>query len=352
MKSAADVIITIRVLMVGKEIGAIIGKGGSTIASFRQQSGAKINISTAQVIPERIVTITGDQSQIRETFRLVSEKLDADMNSGISTSVSDKVPVTLKLIVPASQCGSIIGKSGSKIKEIRDSSACAIQVQSEMLPNSTERTVTLSGSPASIVHCVDMLCDVMIQFPARTATVPYKPQASNSPVIFHQGQAYILQGQFAVPTPDITKLHQLAALHNPGNGGLMDSFDHLRQCSGSSLSDRICVEKGSSGSVNLPTKVIDADTQEVTVSNEVIGCIIGKGGSRINEIRSMSGAQISIDRSTEKDSKKERKITINGSPESISMAQYLINTRFDCRSALKLVTSLLFTFSRFSSQHP
>lgn len=29
------------------------------------------------------------------------------------------------------------------------------------------------------------------------------------------------------------------------------------------------MQKGSSGSVNLSTKVIDADTQEVTVNNEV-----------------------------------------------------------------------------------
>lgn len=51
-------------------------QGGSTIASFREKSGAKINISTAQLVPERIVTITGDQAQIIETFRLISEKLE------------------------------------------------------------------------------------------------------------------------------------------------------------------------------------------------------------------------------------------------------------------------------------
>ena len=29
-------------------------------------------------------------------------------------------PITLRLVVPASQCGSIIGKGGAKIKEIRE----------------------------------------------------------------------------------------------------------------------------------------------------------------------------------------------------------------------------------------
>lgn len=31
-----------------------------------------------------------------------------------------KPPITMRLIVPATQCGSLIGKSGSKIKEIRE----------------------------------------------------------------------------------------------------------------------------------------------------------------------------------------------------------------------------------------
>ena len=31
-----------------------------------------------------------------------------------------KPPITMRLIVPATQCGSLIGKGGSKIKEIRE----------------------------------------------------------------------------------------------------------------------------------------------------------------------------------------------------------------------------------------
>jgi poly(rC)-binding protein 2/3/4 len=31
-----------------------------------------------------------------------------------------KPPITMRLIIPATQCGSIIGKGGIKIKEIRE----------------------------------------------------------------------------------------------------------------------------------------------------------------------------------------------------------------------------------------
>lgn len=35
-------------------------------------------------------------------------------------TISTKPPVTLRLVIPASQCGSLIGKGGAKIKEIRE----------------------------------------------------------------------------------------------------------------------------------------------------------------------------------------------------------------------------------------
>ncbi len=37
-----------------------------------------------------------------------------------NSQATSKPPVTLRLVVPASQCGSLIGKGGSKIKEMRE----------------------------------------------------------------------------------------------------------------------------------------------------------------------------------------------------------------------------------------
>lgn len=37
-----------------------------------------------------------------------------------NSNVTSKPPVTLRLVFPGSQCGSLIGKGGSKIKEIRE----------------------------------------------------------------------------------------------------------------------------------------------------------------------------------------------------------------------------------------
>lgn len=74
-----------------------------------------------------------------------------------------------------------------------------------------------------------------------------------------------------------------------------------------------------------PAPPAPTQTQEMTIPNDLVGCIIGRGGNKINEIRQASGAQIKISNCEE--GARERKITITGTPDTISAAQFLINNR-------------------------
>lgn len=109
-----------------------------------------------------------------------------------NSTATSKPPVTMRLVVPASQCGSLIGKGGCKIKEIREvcfppsvlalnvrlpphtgrpptsrfslqSAGAQVQVAGDMLPNSTERAITIAGTPQSIIECVKQICVVMLE---------------------------------------------------------------------------------------------------------------------------------------------------------------------------------------------
>ena len=126
------------------------------------QSGAKINI-TDGACPERIVTVTGTNNSILKAFTLICAKFEEDLDSLITSPGVPKPPITLRLIVPASQCGSLIGKGGSKIKEIREVTGASVQVASEMLPNSTERAVTISGNSEAITQCIYNICNIMAE---------------------------------------------------------------------------------------------------------------------------------------------------------------------------------------------
>ncbi|XP_063286136.1 poly(rC)-binding protein 3 isoform X2 [Pelobates fuscus] len=347
-----NVTLTIRLLMHGKEVGSIIGKKGETVKKMREESGARINISEGNC-PERIVTITGPTDAIFKAFAMIAYKFEEDIiNSMSNSTATSKPPVTLRLVVPASQCGSLIGKGGSKIKEIRESTGAQVQVAGDMLPNSTERAVTISGTPDAIIQCVKQICVVMLEVqcvgagsPPKGATIPYRPKPASAPVIFAGGQvradplgastanlslllqhqplpAYSIQGQYAIPHPDLTKLHQLAMQQTP--------FTPLGQTTPAFPGEKLSLHSseeaqnlmGQSAGMDASAQ---ASTHELTIPNDLIGCIIGRQGTKINEIRQMSGAQIKIASAMEGSA--ERQITITGSPANISLAQYLINAR-------------------------
>uniref|UniRef100_A0A8B9S572 K Homology domain-containing protein n=1 Tax=Apteryx owenii TaxID=8824 RepID=A0A8B9S572_APTOW len=276
-----NVTLTIRLLMHGKVTGVWRIKG-ETVKKMREESGARINISEGNC-PERIVTITGPTDAIFKAFAMIAYKFEEDITNSMSNSTAtSKPPVTLRLVVPASQCGSLIGKGGSKIKEIRESTGAQVQVAGDMLPNSTERAVTISGTPDAIIQCVKQICVVMLEVQSVTKGVKYIGKKS------------------------------------PATTTVLKAVERSTTLPLQAITIFPCICPGLDASP-------PASTHELTIPNDLIGCIIGRQGTKINEIRQMSGAQIKIANATEGSS--ERQITITGTPANISLAQYLINAR-------------------------
>ncbi|XP_039487923.1 poly(rC)-binding protein 3 isoform X10 [Drosophila santomea] len=322
-----SVTLTIRLIMQGKEVGSIIGKKGEIVNRFREESGAKINISDGSC-PERIVTVSGTTNAIFSAFTLITKKFEEWCSQFNDVGKVGKTQIPIRLIVPASQCGSLIGKSGSKIKEIRQTTGCSIQVASEMLPNSTERAVTLSGSAEQITQCIYQICLVMLESPPRGATIPYRPKPQvTGPVILANGQAFTIQGNYAVPTQEVAKnpLASLAALGLAGmNPASTGGINHTA----------LAALAGSQLRTANPANRAQQQQHEMTVSNDLIGCIIGKGGTKIAEIRQISGAMIRISNCEEREGgNTDRTITISGNPDSVALAQYLINMSVELQKA-------------------
>lgn len=46
---------------------------------------------------------------------------------------------------------------------MHQSTGAQVQVAGDMLPNSTERAVTISGAPEAIIQCVKQICVVMLE---------------------------------------------------------------------------------------------------------------------------------------------------------------------------------------------
>ncbi|XP_013839078.1 poly(rC)-binding protein 2 isoform X9 [Camelus ferus] len=324
IEGGLNVTLTIRLLMHGKEVGSIIGKKGESVKKMREESGARINISEGNC-PERIITLAGPTNAIFKAFAMIIDKLEEDISSSMTNSTAaSRPPVTLRLVVPASQCGSLIGKGGCKIKEIRESTGAQVQVAGDMLPNSTERAITIAGIPQSIIECVKQICVVMLetlsQSPPKGVTIPYRPKPSSSPVIFAGGQDRYSTGSDSASFPHTTPSMCL----NPDLEGPPLELTKLHQLA--MQQSHFPMTHGNTGFSGLDASA-QTTSHELTIPNDLIGCIIGRQGAKINEIRQMSGAQIKIANPVEGST--DRQVTITGSAASISLAQYLINVSLE-----------------------
>ena len=181
-------ILTLRMIMSGKDVGHLIGIGGDTIKTLRKESGAKIFVNDGSSLekkfvskescPERMVTVVGTIDSIFRAYSLICKKMEEREDSrklekGLTEKKED---LSLRLVLPSFQCGSLIGKGGKKIKEIREVTSATVNVESEPLPGSTERSVTVGGSYDAVTQCIYHICCVMLQNPVQGTTVDYIPR--------------------------------------------------------------------------------------------------------------------------------------------------------------------------------
>lgn len=107
----------------------------------------------------------------------------------------------------------------------------SIQVASEMLPNSTERAVTISGICESLIACMHQICQILLESPPKGATIPYRPKPSINPLLLAtsaaaaaaaaQQQMVQSNGAYATLGPEVSENKEisfffpLANLHFP-----------------------------------------------------------------------------------------------------------------------------------------
>uniref|UniRef100_A0A3Q2YVC2 Poly(rC) binding protein 4 n=1 Tax=Hippocampus comes TaxID=109280 RepID=A0A3Q2YVC2_HIPCM len=282
---------------------------------IREESSARVNISEGSC-PERIITITGSTESVFRAFTMITYKLEEDLTALVANgTISSKPPVTLRLVIPASQCGSLIGKGGVKIKEIRESTGAQIQVAGDLLPNSTERGVTISGNQDSVIQCVKLICAVILESPPKGATIPYRPSPSPAALLIAGNQVF--EASDFTPHPlysvtqgglDLQQVRQLAKLHQLS---MQQSLNPVAQPATTIIP-------------GMDHSIADALSHRRSLLSQLIGSIIGRQGTKINEIRQVSGAQIKI--GSQLDGTSDRHVTITGTPVSINLAQYLITS--------------------------
>ncbi|XP_015591133.1 RNA-binding protein Nova-1 isoform X4 [Cephus cinctus] len=150
----------LKVLVPGVAAGAIIGKGGETIAQLQKDTGARVKMSKSHDFypgtTERVCLITGSVDAIMAVMDFIMEKIrekpdltsktTVDFDSGKTTAERDKQVLNVKILVPNSTAGMIIGKAGNYIKQIKEESGSYVQISQKAKDLSLqERCITVIG---------------------------------------------------------------------------------------------------------------------------------------------------------------------------------------------------------------
>ncbi|VEL27113.1 unnamed protein product, partial [Protopolystoma xenopodis] len=157
--------IQLRFLIPGRAAGIIIGKGGENIKHIRSQA-----IVFIVSFYFRIFTLEGDLNSCGEIVRELLDIMNAKLSDpkrimgnqpsrrrGRKDEDDDRLDeeednlVDLRLLVHQSQAGSVIGRGGERIKELREMFA----------PMSTDRVVQMVAEADNVVSCLKAVVEAV-----------------------------------------------------------------------------------------------------------------------------------------------------------------------------------------------
>ena len=254
--------------------------------------------------------------------------------------------------------GTIIGRNGLKIKNIQDVSGARMVAQKDMLPQSTERIVEVQGSPDAIGKAVEEIGRCLLEDWERgLGTVLYHPGAAGNDTITtisglngrraSTATAYNNPASLSAAIVDVSRRVSLADF-SPLHSRSTNASTSLSSAGASSLAPitanvplvsvvtppTVTIAPPSATSPSPATNGAAAAnggqirTQNISIPSDMVGCIIGRAGTKITEIRRLSGSKISIAKGPHDDTG-ERMFTIQGTPEANEKALYLLYNQLE-----------------------
>lgn len=205
--------------------------------------------------------------------------------------------------------GTIIGRNGLKIKAIQDASGARMVASKEILPQSTERIVEVQGSADAIGTAIGEIGKCLLEDWERgVGTVLFHPGATNG----EDRNSARRGGNWNNSTP---------------NGSRRINGDGSQRSRGNASPPQTPPQNQASYSPQQqPSSGLR--TQNISIPSDMVGCIIGRSGTKITEIRRLSGSKISIAK-TPHDETGERMFTIVGTPEANEKALFLLYNQLE-----------------------
>mmetsp|Transcript_12097 Transcript_12097/g.33995 ORF Transcript_12097/g.33995 Transcript_12097/m.33995 type:complete len:550 (+) Transcript_12097:172-1821(+) len=256
--------------------GSIIGKGGSSIQAMRAGTGARIQMeSPVAGCAERVITIAAEDTPYQALCPSQSGLLRVVEKLGEAADEDDET-FAVRLLLYGSQRGSLIGRGGQVINELRTSTGTTIRVLDDVpacgLPD--DNVCQIMGPFPRVIRAVQAVSDKL------RASIPRQKSGS-------------MQAMDASPSGGYGSLPGRALLLPPGAayGGLPGQ--------GYPSHPAMFLQRGPAGMAPFAaasgvTGGASSITFRVLVPSARAGTIIGRGGEVIKKLRDETGAKVNM----------------------------------------------------------
>mmetsp|Transcript_4243 Transcript_4243/g.11552 ORF Transcript_4243/g.11552 Transcript_4243/m.11552 type:complete len:775 (+) Transcript_4243:125-2449(+) len=185
-----------------EDVGLVIGKGGATIRSLQDRSGANIQVPPAQDSKDgkRMIHITHpNQEGAEHAQQLIKELLqsNAGANGGanMNRAASGEPQVTATMMIPDADVGLCIGRSGVVIKFLQDTTQCRIQIPPDCLPGQDQRLATIIGPAAGCQQAQMLIGQIIADQSSAGVMAQAPPSAGGGYGAGSYGNYYTSNGQ-------------------------------------------------------------------------------------------------------------------------------------------------------------
>ncbi|MED6183349.1 hypothetical protein PIB30_037075 [Stylosanthes scabra] len=359
VEKSNDELIIYRILCPDVVIGNVIGKNGKVINTIRQETRAKVKVvDPFPASKDRVITIycylkhkqefevddeltsmhplCAAQDALLRVHSVISNAMEAIADS----ENNHKDREECQILVPSSQSATIIGKAGATIKKLRVKTRTNIKVIAKDRANPAhscamdfDNFVLITGESEAVKRALFAVSSIMYKFSPKEeipldTTVPEGHPSLIIPSdipIYPPGRLYSASDPIIPPRPvpqilGATNAHDLQGYADSGNAWSVYS-PALPAASGARIEvddskarhdECLITITATESSSDMKSMAVEAvlllqgtitDEDDIPVSirllvpSKVIGCIIGKSGSIINEIRKRTRADIRISKS-------------------------------------------------------
>ncbi|KAH6783152.1 RNA-binding KH domain-containing protein [Perilla frutescens var. hirtella] len=332
-----------RMLVPAQKVGSIIGRKGEYIKKTCEETKARIKILDGPPgTRERAVMVSAKEEPnsplppaVDGLLRVHKRVVDGLDNDSTHPPAGSGGKVSTRLLVPAAQAGSLIGKQGTTVKTIQEDSNCIVRVLgAEELPVfalQDDRIVEIVGEPAGVHKAIELIASHLRKFLVDRSIIsiiemqmqmpnshvehmppaqPWGPPPQSFPPNAGAGPGYGASPRFMPPPRQFDNYYPPVDMPPPEKQPHQGISAYGREA-----------PMHSSSSQPAPS-VITQVTNQMQIPLSYADAVIGTQGSSISYIRRISGATVTIQET--RGAPGEMTVEISGTTSQVQTAQQLI----------------------------